>query len=152
MLTAQLTEIRRDLAQFPSAALQRACTAVDDARTLPWPRQLQLRRRLMLACGTKCGELEPEAFDRLMRRLRDSSAARAARTDDVAYLLHISKAGGSSLCAAAIKDARLRTMGCTPGVRPRSLFCASGGRARWNSSASRQATRRGGTIGRTRPR
>ena len=106
MLTAQLTEIRRDLAQFPSAALQRACTAVDDARTLPWPRQLQLRRRLMLACGTKCGELEPEAFDRLMRRLRDSSAARAARTDDVAYLLHISKAGGSSLCAAAIKDAR----------------------------------------------
>ena len=93
MLTAQLTEIRRDLAQFPSAALQRACTAVDDARTLPWPRQLQLRRRLMLACGTKCGELEPEAFDRLMRRLRDSSAARAARTDDVAYLLHISKAG-----------------------------------------------------------
>ena len=42
MLTAQLTEIRRDLAQFPSAALQRACTAVDDARTLPWPRQLQL--------------------------------------------------------------------------------------------------------------
>ena len=33
MLTAQLTEIRRDLAQFPSAAsLQRACTAVDDAR------------------------------------------------------------------------------------------------------------------------
>ena len=35
MLTAQLTEIRRDLAQFPSAALQRACTAVDDARTLP---------------------------------------------------------------------------------------------------------------------
>ena len=33
MLTAQLTEIRRDLAQFPSAALQRACTAVDDART-----------------------------------------------------------------------------------------------------------------------
>ena len=64
----------------------------------------------MLACGTKCGELEPEAFDRLMRRLRDSSAARAARTDDVAYLLHISKAGGSSLCAAAIKDARLRTI------------------------------------------
>ena len=59
MLTAQLTEIRRDLAQFPSAAsLQRACTAVDDARTLPWPRQLQLRRRLMLACSTKCGELE----------------------------------------------------------------------------------------------
>ena len=111
MLTAQLTEIRRDLAQFPSgASLQRACTAVDDARTLPWPRQLQLRRRLMLACGTKCGELEPEAFDRLMRRLRDSSAARAARTDDVAYLLHISKAGGSSLCAAAIKDARLRTI------------------------------------------
>ena len=51
MLTAQLTEIRRDLAQFPSAALQRACTAVDDARTLPWPRQLQLRRRLMLACA-----------------------------------------------------------------------------------------------------
>ena len=45
-----------------------------------------------------------------MRRLRDSSAARAARTDDVAYLLHISKAGGSSLCAAAIKDARLRTI------------------------------------------
>ena len=57
MLTAQLTEIRRDLAQFPSAALQRACTAVDDARTLPWPRQLQLRRRLMLACGTKCWRL-----------------------------------------------------------------------------------------------
>ena len=54
MLTAQLTEIRRDLAQFPSAALQRACTAVDDARTLPWPRQLQLRRRLMLACPSSC--------------------------------------------------------------------------------------------------
>ena len=34
MLTAQLAEIRRDLAQFPSAALQRACTAVDDARSL----------------------------------------------------------------------------------------------------------------------
>ena len=86
MLTAQLTEIRRDLAQFPSAALQRACTAVDDARTLPWPRQLQLRRRLMLACGTKCGELEPEACSLELECIAPGNSTRRDHRQDQAAL------------------------------------------------------------------
>ena len=51
----------------------------------------------------------------------------------------------STLCNGAF-------IGLHTGARPRAPFCASGGRARWISSASRRATRRGGTIGRTRPR
>jgi hypothetical protein len=88
-----------------ASALRKAARAVDAAQSAcAWPRQLQLRRRLLLACEGRCEAAAPERLQ-LLRRLHAAAAARALQADDVSYFLHISKSGGSSVCAAATNAA-----------------------------------------------
>ena len=88
-----------------ASALRKAGRAVDAAQSAcAWPRQLQLRRRLLLACEGRCEAAAPD-YLQLLRRLHAAAAARALRDDDVSYFLHISKSGGSSVCAAPLSAA-----------------------------------------------
>ena len=72
------------------------------------PALLQLCRRVVLACQAKaCATAAPKSWGVLLRRLRTRLAGSRSKMPALTILLHLSKSGGSSVCALAA-DLRLR--------------------------------------------
>lgn len=136
-----------------ATALRAAAAAVATVTTqlCEPPRRLQLRRLLLLACEERgCAAAAPAAWRHLLARMRTADAvvgapaASPSPPPPLTVLVHISKCGGTSLCAAALAQG-LRT----PPPRPKRTRscppnCSSTGAGSTGAARSSSRTRGGG--------
>ena len=141
-----------------SAALRAAAAATTTtAHLCEPPRRLQLRRLLLLACEERgCAATAPAGWRHLLAKMRAADAIAGAVAAPVApltppptltVLVHISKCGGTSLCAAAQAHG-LRTPPPKP-KRTRSCppNCSSASGAGWTPTLSPDCNAEGGPEG-----